>query len=32
MDAFLHGMAVASSVIPDQALDQVERIVRRMAE
>jgi hypothetical protein len=32
MDAFLHGMAVAYSIIPDPIFEQVERDVRRMAE
>jgi hypothetical protein len=32
MDAFLHGMAVAYSIIPDQTFERVEREVRRMVE
>jgi hypothetical protein len=32
MDAFLHGMAVAYSIIPDPTFEQVERAVRHIVE
>ena len=32
MDAFLYGMAVAYSIIPDPTLEQVERDIREMVE